>query len=214
MLFRTAITAGYPNSFVEAMLIDSTGAVNFDYDLNNSSVSTMYVDATNNRVGIGTTSPSYKLDVNGNVRGDSFYSDTDEFVVTPSDARLKKNITPYPSISDKLNSLNLVEWEWNKIREELLEGRDSKDKIMNRKGYGLIAQEVEPLFPNLVGEDYTGYKTLSYNGFIIPLLKGFQEQQSIIESQSTEIDDLKSTIQTQQQQIQDLINRITAIENQ
>jgi len=157
-------------------------------------------------MGVGTQTPAYKLDVNGNVRGDIFYSDNNSFVQTPSDIRLKKNISSYNYITDKLTLLNIVNWEWNDVRAELLEGRNSKDKIMRKTESGLIAQEVESLFPDLVSVDNTGYKTLSYIGFIVPLLKGFQEQQLIIETQQQEIETLKT-------QYNDLLQRIINLEN-
>ena len=45
-----------------------TGDINFDSD-------TLVVDSTNNRVGIGTSSPSQKLDVNGTINATAFQGD-------------------------------------------------------------------------------------------------------------------------------------------
>ena len=76
--------------------------------------------------------------------------------------------------------------------------------------YGLPQSE----YINMVSINEQGDYSLNLSQMFPIYVKAIQEQQAIIESQATEIDDLKSTIQTQQQQIQDLINRITAIENQ
>ena len=61
MSFRT-------NGFLEKMSIDSSGNVSMGNDLSvtgNLAVdtNTLYVDAANNRVGIGTSSPDYTLDI-------------------------------------------------------------------------------------------------------------------------------------------------------
>jgi len=146
------------------------------------------------KIGIGTSTPSYKLDVNGNVRADTYYYDVTSTLQSSSDARLKQNITDMDNVLDKLKELELVKYQWNDNMYKKLEGRTSQSKL-GGTFEGMIAQQVESLFPQYVGEDADGYKTLSYVSFVIPLLKGFQEQQAIIEQQATEIETLKSQIQ-------------------
>jgi hypothetical protein len=160
---------------------------------------------TSGDVGIGTSSPSYKLDVNGNVRADTYYYDVTSTLQSSSDSRLKQNITDMDNVLDKLKELELVKYEWNDNMYKKLEGRTSQSKL-GGTFEGMIAQQVESLFPQYVGEDADGYKTLSYVSFVIPLLKGFQEQQAIIENQSTEIETLKTLIT-------ELSNRLTILEN-
>jgi len=174
------------------------------FDFANYNVSLMMIEADGD-VGIGTTTPSYKLDVNGNVRADTYYYDVTSTLQSSSDSRLKQNITDMDNVLDKLKELELVKYEWNDNMYKKLEGRTSQSKL-GGTFEGMIAQQVESLFPQYVGEDADGYKTLSYVSFIIPLLKGFQEQQSIIESQATEIEQLKSLIT-------ELSNRLQILEN-
>jgi hypothetical protein len=52
---------------------------------------------------------------------------------------------------------------------------------------GVIAQEIQEIFPELVSEDVDGYLTVSYVGLLIPLIKTVQEQQK-------QIDELKKLI--------------------
>jgi len=68
-------------------VVDNSGNVKADGG-------TFYVDAANNRVGIGTTSPGYKLDVRG---GAIFYSDANDqdFIVKDADKGSVSNVIWY-----------------------------------------------------------------------------------------------------------------------
>jgi hypothetical protein len=87
-----------------------------------------------------------------------------------------------------------------------------KNKI---KYTGFIAQEVEKA-ANEVGYDFSGVDKpknekslygLSYSEFVVPLVKGMQEQQKMIEQQQQTIDDLKK-------QNSDVMNRISELQQQ
>jgi hypothetical protein len=70
--FHTNSVDGWTNA-IERMTIDPDGNVAVD-------TNTFFVDSVNNRVGVGTTSPAQKLDVNGNIKlggsGRQIYLDT------------------------------------------------------------------------------------------------------------------------------------------
>ena len=51
---------------------------------------------------------------------------------------------------------------------------------------GIIAQEVEKEFPELVREDNMGYKALNYDGMVAVLLETIKEQQKEIEELKAE----------------------------
>jgi hypothetical protein len=57
--------------------------------------------------------------------------------------------------------------------------------------YGLIAQEVEKVLPNIVNTDSEGYKSVNYNELIPLLLKNVQEQDKKIKELQKEIQQLK-----------------------
>lgn len=102
-----------------------------------------------------------------------------------SDRRLKKNINTINNNSvDKLLQLRGVSYYWKK--------GDSK-----RLNYGLIAQEVRQLFPNLVTGEETENSTLSVNYIeLIPLLiEGHKHQANEIIELKNEIDNLKTLVQ-------------------
>ena len=68
-----------------------------------------------------------------------------------------------------------------------------------RTHYGLIAQEVKDVlddvdFGGYVYDEETDTMALRYDQFISPLIKAVQEQQSIICSQSSVINTLKSCL--------------------
>lgn len=111
----------------------------------------------NGNVGMGTTSPSYRLDVrSGVVNSEGGYSQT-------SDRRLKENIDPLENSLEKVLSLRPISYNW--INKE----------ISDSKQIGFIAQEVEEVFPEVVKTDKEGFKAMSYSELISPVVKALQE---------------------------------------
>jgi hypothetical protein len=62
----------------------------------------------------------------------------------------------------KIRQLRGVTWEW---REE------APAEAKQQPGMGVIAQDVERVFPQLVETDEQGYKRVDYNGLIAPLIE-------------------------------------------
>lgn len=112
---------------------------------------------------------SGQLDVAGDVIAASTFASSDE--------RLKDEIFPIEDAYEKLEPLNPVSFVWDANR--------SPD-------FGLLAQDVEEIYPEFVREDMHGYKTVKYTSFIPLLIK---------------------TVQEQQQQIAELTDRIAALES-
>jgi hypothetical protein len=105
-----------------------------------------------------------------------------------SDMRFKKNISTVSGALEKLSKLNPVNYDWRKD--------EFKNKGFNdKKQWGFIAQEVEKVMPELVGADKDDYLTLNYTGFVPLLTKAMQEQQTEIENQQKEIDELKAQLE-------------------
>lgn len=91
-----------------------------------------------------------------------------------SDIRLKTNIKPITSAIDVINKLNPVQYNWNSVAKELnpLKGDNTE--------YGLIAQELEKVMPELVHTIYDKYKSIDYVKLVPILIKAVQEQQKQI----------------------------------
>ena len=88
-----------------------------------------------------------------------------------SDINLKTNIKPILSPLSKLLQLNGVTFNWKKD---------------DRPSVGVIAQEVEKVFPELVNET-ENFKTVNYDGLIGLLIEAIKDQQQ-------QIDELKKQV--------------------
>ena len=96
-----------------------------------------------------------------------------------SDIRLKENINDLPSQLDKIMAMRPVEFDY-------IESRGGGHQE------GFIAQEIEKIYPDVVGEADDGFKTLTALGkWEARLVKAVQEQQEQIEQLKTEIKTLQ-----------------------
>jgi len=120
------------------------------------------------KVGIGIDNPTASLEVTGDVSGGAFYYS--------SDVNLKKNILTIDDPLRKILDLRGVSFEW---------------KDNGKKDIGLIALEVEQVFPELVWES-NGLKSVEYANLVAVLIEAMKEQQSQIEELRQEIEGLKS----------------------
>jgi hypothetical protein len=107
---------------------------------------------TSGNVGIGTTSPTYKLVVDGDV-----YATGD--VIAFSDERLKTNIS---TISDALNKV------------EYMRGVNYTMKNTGKRNIGVIAQEIKEILPEVIAEkeEYLG---VSYGNIVGVLIEAIKE---------------------------------------
>jgi len=90
-------------------------------------------------------------------------------ITSKSDKRLKENITPLTDCLSKINKLNGCSFTRN----------DLSDK--NKKYLGLIAQEVEEVFPELVTE-VDNIKSVNYQAFTAVLLECVKELSAMIQN--------------------------------
>ncbi len=120
-------------------------------------------------VGVGVVTPSYRLDVAGTVGATAYYY--------TSDQSLKKNVYPLSGSLDKILKLKGVSFEWKK---------DGRQEV------GLIAQDVEQVYPEVVHtSETTGLKSVQYGNLIAPLIEALKEQQKQIDALKAEIEILK-----------------------
>ena len=93
-----------------------------------------------------------------------------------SDKKLKINITKLKGSIGILKEMNPVSFNWT---------------ITGKKGYGLIAQEIEKILPELVNES-NGSKSISYTSIFAFLIDAVCEQDEKIKENEIQIKELKN----------------------
>lgn len=147
------------------------------YD-NTAGARRLVIDAAG-EIGIGRNNPSVKLDVNGSVNCTGG--------TCSSDVRWKRDITTLDNTLVNISKLRGVSYFW---RNSEFPNRDfDKDKQI-----GVIAQEVEKVYPELIHTDNEGFKSMDYMSLSAVLLEATKQQQIILEKQQEEIDMLKNKV--------------------
>lgn len=116
------------------------------------------------KVGIGTTTPAQMLDVAGNIaiNGTSICSSSG--CTSSSDRALKENIRPLQDSLEKVLKLQGVEYDYK-----------DKTKFTDKHQIGVIAQDVEKIFPEVVLKDSkTGLRSVAYDHLVAPLIEAFK----------------------------------------
>jgi hypothetical protein len=120
-----------------------------------------------------------------------------------SDERLKKDIKPLKNSLMKIIRLNGYNYYW----------KDSGSD--QTKQSGMLAQEVESVFPELVHKSLKGVLMINYNGLIPYLIESVKELKKIVEenhSAMLELDRLKNRVELAEQQNKDLLKRLELLE--
>jgi len=132
-------------------------------------------------VGINSAPSSiYRLYVTGSV-----YATGDFW--TGSDIRLKQNVKSIDreGVIDKVKEMDVIKFNYN---DEYAKGT----KPSENNYIGIIAQEIEKSFPELVRTDEKGYKAVNYDGLTAVLLQAIKDQQKQIDLLRKEIEILKN----------------------
>lgn len=175
--------------------------------INHNSDENTYINPSGGKVGIGTSNPDGYLHIktseyglglqrdfatwwidpvaNGNI---NFYKNTALLAyvsyngggewVAVSDRNLKENIQPFGTVMERINQIHPSSYNF------IHDPNSSKD-------IGVIAQELEPLFPEAVSFTNDQYG-VSYDQLTVIAIKGIQEQQAQLEQLTMQIDKLMS----------------------
>ena len=167
---------GIQSSLLQIHTDVNTADIAFGFGSSGSLFENMRIKGNGN-VGIGTMSPTERLDVNGNIKCISL-SQT-------SDSRLKKDIVRIQNSLQKLTQLNGYNYYW-------------KDEASGTGlQTGILAQELQKLFPELVKEGKDGMLSVNYSGLIPVLVESIKAQNESIKAQN-------ESIKQQQKQIDEL----------
>lgn len=129
-------------------------------------------------VGIGTKTPAQKLDVRGTIRCTS--------VQQTSDEQFKTNVTELTNVLDKVEKIRGVSFEWN-------DKADSEGAKVGQKQIGVVAQEVETVFPELVASSPEGYKSVDYTKLTAVLVEAVKDLKAENEALKNRIEALETT---------------------
>jgi hypothetical protein len=144
------------------------GAVTGNGTAGPSNVS-LYMD-TAGKIGIGTSTPAYTLDVNGSCR---IWNGTTGLLATSgstswgttSDSNLKNVIAPITNATQSLELVTPVYYSW-------------KSDISNTRQIGVIAQEIQQAVPEAVGQfpiDSNDYLSVRFTELIPHLITAVKE---------------------------------------
>ena len=147
---------------------DVSGIPSIDVDANG----TIELAPFGGNVGVGTTNPTTKLHVIGDILASGN-------VTAYSDSQLKDNVETIDKPLEKVLGLRGV--TFTRV--------DTEDR--DKKHVGVIAQEVEAVLPEVVQEHANGIKSVAYGNMVGLLIEAIKEQQSQIESLKAEIESLK-----------------------
>lgn len=131
---------------------------------------------------VNSTPSTDKLAINGSTRANAYYYN--------SDRRYKSDIEVLKSPLEKLLQIS---------------GYSYYSKLEQKDTIGVIAQEVEAVYPNLVQTDAQGYKSVQYGNLVAPIIEALKEL-------SHKIDSLFTLYVSQQAKIDTLEARLLKLE--
>lgn len=151
----------------------------------------------NGNVGIGTSTPAYQLDLSLN----SAAKPTSNTWTVTSDRRLKTDIAPY---TNGLQDLLRIEPVWFTYNGLAGMPRD--------RGIGVIAQDLQKVAPYMVNTwqyvekdgSKTDYLGVDNGAMTYMLINAVKEQQTIIDQQATELDQMKAQLEIVLKRLEEL----------
>ena len=124
----------------------------------------------------GNLSDAFKVLFNGDTTVSNDLTVSGDVVIS-SDARLKSNIVSLGSTLPKLLQIDGKSYEMK-----------GKQKI------GVLAQEIQEVFPELVSEDDNEMLAVNYQGLVPVLINALKEQDKIIKSQEERLTNIENLI--------------------
>lgn len=180
---------------------DKSGQFPADFTFKNNAGTTSSVNLINLNANVVTLNNTYfnrttggtitgATDIQGNFSADLFYSrgtiaavgaiTSSNNITAYSDIKLKKNIRPLKNSLELISKLEVVHYNWKKN---------------GKSGIGVVAQEVEKVFPEFVIEIQDDLnetiKTVDYSKLAVVSLQGIKELLNMIEDMKKDIKKLK-----------------------
>lgn len=188
--------------------VASGGTINFMI----ASTSRFFVGSTGS-IGINTSTPADRLQVVGDVRVGTAgangcvknFAGTGLVGVCTSDARLKRDITPFEPALEAMARLQPVNYYW---RAKEFPERQFGDA----RTYGLVAQDVEQVLPELVVTTEDGYKAVDYSKLPLLTIQAIKELKAKNDGMQTTIASLQTELQAASDAGDEMRARLAALE--
>lgn len=148
-------------------------------------------------LGVGLTNPGYKLEVNGDINAKGVVMS--KGVILTSDSTKKTDIQALEDGNlSKLNSLKVVTFKYQQPeiiaeRQVMRMAQDTgtveasqptaipNPELYQQTQIGLLAQDLQKVYPDLVVADKEGTLGINYSGLVAVLVAAMKEQQAEIE---------------------------------
>jgi len=153
---------------------------------------------SNGRVGIGTTNPSQRLHVSGNILASGTCN-------CSSDARLKQQVRPLIDAADIVRELKPVRFLWRSAEYPELE-------FSTTEQIGFIAQDVRKVLPEVVLGDGDEFMSMDYGRLTTVLVGAVQEVDARLEAADAALQRERILNQQQQREIEELHHRMERME--
>ena len=134
------------------------------------------IEGANQSITWNSGDSRFVISTDTRVSGD-ITSTGDVVAYASSDERLKTEVKPIENPIQKINSISGNSFVWNEDKQNIYKGKD----------YGVIAQEIEKVLPELVSTREDGYKAVKYDRIVSLLIEGIKEL-------SDEVNQLKEKI--------------------
>ena len=183
-----SITTGNNNTVVGTSaglaIVDASSCVLFGYAVNTSA-------SGNSELVIGVSKPG-KGDGTGFIAppgdGNLFQGNNSSSWATTSDKRIKKNIVNNDIGLEKINQIQVRNFEY-KTAEEITELPTHTAIKKEGLQLGVIAQEVEDILPDIVNTEDTGCKTVNADNMTWYLVNAVKELSAQVEELKTKLNE-------------------------
>ena len=130
-------------------------------------------------------------------------------VIAPSDLRFKQNVTELGSgdrggreVLNTITNLNPISYNLKQVYHELPPSDtiqesvgmfDENSLVFTKRHYGLIAQDLQEVYPDLVYENDNGYLSINYTELIPLLIQSIKELKEEVDQLSSALVGVRST---------------------
>lgn len=130
-------------------------------------------------------------------------------VVQLSDSTMKTNISPLTSTLSKIQTLNGISYD---LKDDIENTRQQKSPIKNSvlsKRIGLLAQDVEKVYPEVIRTFTDGSKGIMYTDLIAVLIEGMKELNDSLMNISVQYANLQNRVDSLQEQLRILMQNLS-----